>query len=569
MKALRKILAFSLAFALLSFGGTIIRSDGAQAYRQVLDEKKYSIAADRIIYEITENMSPQINTFEATVRFPANLADTVYGGAIFADMGFSDTQGFYVGGKKTVEVRWLSEKVQFTNVDLYTGEWVHLAVVHDPSAGTLSLYLNGNLVETKSVALGEIDVEDRRFFVGSDWYNWTADKSIFRGEIRQISLYSVPLTAAQVQEDASKPAEINGSSRVQLIANWNFTENWGVEKYIADTSGNDRTATRGTVDRFVEMEDKGTAVTGEYDYSIAIIPDIQAMTYRYSKNLNAQSEWLVANKEKYNILFTSYLGDLVESKYAKSDTDAAKSMVEWDFFTNALFMLDNKIPYIFVPGNHDYNDWSQASRDLTNFNTRLPYSKYSKTEYFGGAFEEGHMENCYFFFRYEDVEYLVFALEYTPRYNVFNWVDRIISEHPNSRVILTSHAVLIGANQFNEESRAAGEGSSDFAQGWELLKKHDNIFMMFGGHTPADYLFSKTLTGDKGNTVRAFLVDLQGAMLTSNMNTFLLIRVNESKKIMSFCYYSPTEDACFNEQNQFIFSFADEFNPAVGVADHE
>jgi signal peptidase I len=62
---------------------------------------------------------------------------------------------------------------------------------------------------------------------------------------------------------------------------------------------------------------------------------------------------------------------------------------------------------------------------------------------FGGAYKPGDMDNTYSLIKVsEDVEYLILALEHAPRYMVLNWADRIISEHPNARVILTAHCLV-------------------------------------------------------------------------------------------------------------------------------
>lgn len=533
------------------------------AVGQALEEKKYSITKDRYIYEISNLPCEPFSTFEATIK----LSKSSSGGVIFSDMGYSDTFGVKVASSGALTLEWNGVHT-FSGADLRTGEWTHVALVYDDEGDSLTYFVNGEKISSKKVLLESPAKENRRFFVGSDLYSWTENKTPFKGEIKQVTLYSDAISADTVKKDmASGNITALDRSDNSLIANWLFGELWGSEELIRDTSS-DRSELfmkRGTYDKYVDLVD--TSVAGEgYDYAFAVIPDIQAMTYKSHANLTAMSKWLVNNREKYNIRFTMYLGDLTETRYS---TDAAKSTQEWQFMSKQIKLLDGKLPYTLVPGNHDYDNWGNTDRSLTNYNKYFSYDDFSSREYFGGAFEEGSIENTYYFFDVGEVEYLVFALEHTPRYTVFNWVDRIISEHPDKRVIITSHAVLDKRGEFDTVSKAAGTQTSNFEKGWEVLKKHDNIMLIFGGHNPTDWIESKTLIGDKGNTVRVYLADLQGAMMTSRMNTFLLVKVNEKDKTMSFCYYSPEYDACFNDQNQFTISFADPKNPTVGVTDGE
>ena len=49
-------------------------------------------------------------------------------------------------------------------------------------------------------------------------------------------------------------------------------------------------------------------------------------------------------------------------------------------------------------GNHDLGKNSNK-RDSELFNRYFPYDKYSKTRNFGGAFEEGKMDNVWYTFK--------------------------------------------------------------------------------------------------------------------------------------------------------------------------
>ena len=361
-----------------------------------------------------------------------------------------------------------------------------------------------------------------------------------------------------------------------LMGNWYFGEYWGNEEVVYNTASGGVNCVRHTYDAYVPVEEVG--MENGWDYSFAVIPDIQAMTHNYSTiggtNLTQQTQWLIDNKDTYNIKFVSYVGDLGECQYV-DDTTSAHTIAEWEYMQQRIHMLDGVLPYTVILGNHDYDDWCRTSRETTMFDRYFRYDAMKDLPGFGGAFKVGDMDNTYSLIKVSDsVEYLIFAIEYGPRYTVLNWVDRIISEHPNARVIITSHCIVDPDGTFNARGDVADAsinprkhsvGSYAGQDIWDkIASKHSNMFMMYSGHLPCDNLVTRVDTGVNGNKVYSTLVDFQGAMLTSKMNTFLLVRVDEDEKLISFCAYSPEMDACYNEQNQYVFSFEDPFNPAVG-----
>lgn len=564
-------------------GGVVNKNETAYAYSEVNGEKSYSIAADKIIYRTEAPFDKTINTFEAWIQLPAELADQIEGGVILGNYfnlptGYPGGVNFGVGKGGKFELYWnfgvgptnrgdkynVQLHKRFESVDLRNGEWTHVAIVRDPQADTLAYYVNGELEESVDVRLSD-SVCDMVFGIGSDWNNWYNDKTPFMGKIRQVTVYSHAVSAQTIAADMACE-QIRGADRdgLGLMANWYFTEKWGVDKVVSDSSGNGADCSRATIDCYVEPE-----FADDFDYSFVAIPDMQAMTYWKPYNFMQQSEWIVDNADKLKIKFAMYLGDMTESRYER---EPEKSEDEWKIAEQCMTVLDGKVPYSFVLGNHDYDNWTATSRSTTMFGKYFPYSKYSTLDTFGGAFQAGDMANTYRFFKCGKVEYLVFALEFGPRTTVLNWANRIIDEHPNSRVIVTSHSFVGPNGSFvgNGDKFAPGityDSCNNGQQTWErLLKRHDNVFMSFSGHICTDDVVMRSDIGDNGNTVRSVLIDAQGSMMTSAMNTLLVVQVNERTKTMHFCYYSPEFDMCYNEQSQYAFSFADPNNPTVGVA---
>ena len=594
---INKILSLVLALFMVLVCNASLTTSKLSAYRLENGEKVYSIIGDRIIYATEKAFDETIVTFEATIKLPKSLADDIDAGIIMGNYynlqkWHGDACNFSVSTKGNFRVGWstvasASGTAQtfaydhtFTEVDLRTGNWEHVAVVYDRSSNSMKYYVNGELkaTHTPNFTIPYKAVSTMNFGIGSDWNNWLGKKTPFYGEIKQITVYGNALTQSQIQADINKPY-ITSDERLglNLMGNWYFGEFWGQEKVIQNTAnaGTKQNCIRYTYDAYVPVEVQG--MEGGWDYSFAIIPDIQAMTHNYEKfgkNLTQLHQWLLDNKTAYNIQFVSYVGDLGECQYA-DESKRDHVIAEWTFMQDKVHMLDGKIPYTLSLGNHDYDDWCRTNRNTTMFDRFFNYDQMKELPGFGGVYQKGEMDNSYYLIKVsEDVEYLIFALEHSPRYMVLNWVDRIISEHPNARVILTSHCIVDVDGSFNavgDVTDATVNGRKHFAGSYggqdiwdKIASKHANMFMTYSGHLSCDNVVTRTDIGENGNKVYSTLVDFQGAMLTSKMNTFLLVRVDEDTKRISFCAYSPEMDACYNEQNQWIFSFADENNPAVG-----
>ena len=86
------------------------------------------------------------NTFEATVRFSKNT--TGRGGVILGNFENKPCASFevYEGGAPRLYIMDSSGNyisLVFSNVNLYTGEWVHVAITRDTTAKKAHCYVNG------------------------------------------------------------------------------------------------------------------------------------------------------------------------------------------------------------------------------------------------------------------------------------------------------------------------------------------------------------------------------------------------------------------------------------------
>jgi len=299
------------------------------------------------------------------------------------------------------------------------------------------------------------------------------------------------------------------------------------------------------------------------DYSIVIIPDQQVMTYYYPEKLTNMYNWIAEQIEPENVQMVLNLGDMTETN---STEDWAKAKEVYD-------IIAGKVPFMFVPGNHDYEGGGanqSSSRDSANMNTYFPLSMFREMETYGGAYSEDKgiaddSSNTWQTFEVNGNKYLLVALEFGPRDSVLAWAGDVIAAHPDHQAIILTHGYLDG-----DASHLTGSGApssykfthsetdpcNDGDGVWDkLVSKHENIVMVLSGHIGVDNVVTNTRIGENGNEVKEFLIDgqwldrdLDGVGLVAMMN------FSNNGQTVEFTYYSTDKGKYMNTVNQFTFT---------------
>lgn len=464
-------------------------------------------------------------TFEAWVKIPADgeNRDGVIAGNCALDGSYGvSTINF---GIKENGNPWLYRKDAYGKTDDYTapvnvktGSWIHVAIVVDGEAQKLICYINGNMAdEFLSPVIGDIAAL-RPIKVGGDYLY--GNPRCFPGEIADIRIWSKKLTQKEIRANMSRT--LTGTEE-GLMKNW---------------LAGDRLTGLTVYREWLKPE------FARGDYSIAIIPDIQIMTLLYPDVLDNMIDWIKDNAKKLNIKFAIEVGDLTE----------ANSAAEWVRVRENFAKLDGEVPYAFVPGNHDYAGILPALRDTSEFNFYLPYSKYSKMPYFGGAYEEGKLDNAYYFFTAGDTDYMVLCLEMLPRASVVAWANRITKEHPGCSVIVTCHSYLNYTGERDGSDMYDTEGSSG-SELWEnFVSLHKNIIMVLSGHIHYDDIVMRSDKGIHKNIVHQFLTDVQEMdYYLGGVGMIALMTFSGEGNETAVNWYSTKKNALFRDCNQFSF----------------
>lgn len=206
--------------------------------------------------------------------------------------------------------------------------------------------------------------------------------------------------------------------------------------------------------------------------------------------------WIANNLEHLNIKAVLCTGDLVEQNdnIAMNRKMVNQTSTEmWEASSNAFKRLDNKVPYIISPGNHDYG-FLHAENGKTNFPKYFPFERNSTwRDHLISSIpnREGNasLENAAFEFRMENWQpILVVTSEFYPRDEVLDWCKNLISKekYKNHLVIFMTHGYLTNGPDAKhiEENKYGVKPGNTGKEIWEkLVQPSSNIKLVICGHT--------------------------------------------------------------------------------------
>lgn len=480
---------------------------------------------DEDLYFTNGALSKLPSTYEATVKFPEGTDSSTRGGVILGDFYNMTTACYsfeiHKNGNPRLYFIDASKKTYsfiFTDVDVYTGEWVHIAIVKNSAAETITCYVNGVAQQTLYQASPASLTLKSATCLGGD--NRPANEQYFKGSIKNVAIYSDIRTADELKTDATGTYD-----KDNLIAFYEVTQG---AKTIKDTNGVGPTLS--SRNPWFEKE-----AASDYAYSIAVVGDTQTLNYYYQDKMVALYNWILNHVDEKKIEYVIGLGDI-------TDKD---QVGEWTLAKNLLKMFDGIVPYSIVRGNHD---------SVEKMNRFFPYSDYSSK--ISGSFDET-MLNTYHTFEIGNVRYLLLNLDMGPSDEVLEWANKVVSENPDRNVIVATHVYLYhdGTTLDKNDNAAASNcgGINDGDDIWEkFVKKHENIVLVLSGHDPYDQIVTTQTKGEKGNTVTQMLIDPQHTDKTyGGAGLVAMLYFSEDGSHVDVEYISTVHDAYFMEENQF------------------
>lgn len=278
-------------------------------------------------------------------------------------------------------------------------------------------------------------------------------------------------------------------------------------------------------------------------WTLALLPDTQVYSVRYPGMFSAQTAWLRAHAQERNIQYVLHLGDITDNN----------TKMEWARAAESMQLLDGHVPYALVAGNHDYGPSGDASTRETFLNQYFSFEKVASTEGFGGAFEQGKLDNTYHLFEVGGQKWIIIALEWAPRDEAVAWANQVMSRHADRKGILVTHAYLFSdsrrydhadpshPNHWNPHNYRTPGGVNDGEELWtKLVRKHNFVFT-FNGHVLNDGTGYRADRNDEGQLVHQILANYQMGELGGEAYLRLL-EFDPDGNTVHMLAYSPLYD---------------------------
>lgn len=413
----------------------------------------------------------------------------------------------------------------FSEVDVRTGEWLHLAIVNDPGDNTATCYVNGELMQIlPALKPVEASVPAK---IGGDFRE--GNRQVFRGEIYSLAVYREARSSVNIRKD------MRSFGRDQLIAAWDLSHVLDC-RVLPDLSGNGYHAF------WPPIWVKDSIVTpSDYDYAFAVIGDTQIVNIYEPINYQKIYDWLCENREEKKIAYVMGLGDI-------TDRD---SEPEWERARKAhQTLVDAGIPYCVAIGNHD--SAAKFNREFNNETYRASFE---------GSYGEG-VTNTYRKIEIGGNKYLILTMDFGAKDDVLDWADRIIANNRRYNVILITHAFLYpdGTTVDRNDRYAPTNTDPTLNNGddiWEkLVTRHKNISLVICGHEDSATPICTQTEGKSGRVVTQILSNQQGLdeflhaakQNTTGMVTMLYFSEGGSRLTME-CY-SPVYGKYYRPEDQ-------------------
>jgi predicted MPP superfamily phosphohydrolase len=254
-------------------------------------------------------------------------------------------------------------------------------------------------------------------------------------------------------------------------------------------------------------------------YRLIVIPDTQFASEKWPHLLTATSQWILKNQKPLNIRYVLQVGDMVQNATVEE---------EWKRFDENLGLLDGKVPYLAVLGNHDMV-LTGGKREAKLFEKHFPPERFAKLPSFPtGAADKA---NSYRTFSAGGTDWLIVGMPFAPTDAELEGANRVVAAHPERRVIVVTHAYLKQKGRGDEGERI-----------WQkLVKRYPNIAIVFCGHVGSltPHFASQ---GEQGNTVYEMMFDWQNENDEEKNGYLAILEFDPEAATISVKSYSPHLD---------------------------
>lgn len=251
-------------------------------------------------------------------------------------------------------------------------------------------------------------------------------------------------------------------------------------------------------------------------YTLAWISDTQNLVDHNEEAFKSMMIYLQNNQVKEDIRYLIHTGDVINIYSIES---------QWKVAREAFDIIDDKIAYSVIAGNHD----------LLNDNELFIkyFNKEDKMSFDHGLAKADIVDG-------DKLQYLIISLSYDPSDEMIDWANNIIEKHLDKIVIINTHSYLnvdgnlndIGQNIYNN-----------------IVKAHDNVKLVLCGHIHGVY---------NGMDIDSKVINLLCDYQEDDNAYIRMLRINEEEKVLSVISYDPYHNV-YDETNNRSFDISSWF----------
>ena len=278
-------------------------------------------------------------------------------------------------------------------------------------------------------------------------------------------------------------------------------------------------------------------------FTIIVLPDTQKYSESYPEIFTNQTQWIVENKNKLNIVFVAHEGDIVQDY---------NNTTQWQRANTSMSILDGIVPYSVLPGNHNMNLTTGAS---ALYNSTFPASRFSSYEWYGGSFSPAN-RNSYQLINVSGGNYIILNLEYCPSNEILNWANQTLETYKDRKAIIVTHMYLnlwggLFDKNFCRRQKEAGCENCGKEIYEKLVVPNTNIIMILNGHLHGEAL---NTTRIDGRLVHQIVANYQDRPNGGNGYLRILRFVPTENKVYVKTYSPPLNTYETDENSQFILN---------------
>lgn len=232
-------------------------------------------------------------------------------------------------------------------------------------------------------------------------------------------------------------------------------------------------------------------------FSMIVLGDPQGyMKYDLNQPLfELCTAWIADNLEQLNIKGVLCTGDLVETNECITrprNMLNQTSREQWECVSRCFERLDNKVPYIISPGNHDYG-YRNAENGRTEYPKYFPLERNDKMRDiiisdYPNRMGDISTENAAFRIAAPGWGHiLIVCTEFAPRDEVLEWAKKVISapQYTDDTVIFLTHSYMRErSGEIIEHEGYQIRPANWGKQIWEkLIEPLPNVDLVICGHT--------------------------------------------------------------------------------------